>query len=78
MEKAILVWNAFFVMIICQPNFTIDVAPCFVLLANRSLVGILHNVKCQVSLVHGNRTTLVWLHVSPFKISWEYRVLCLK
>jgi hypothetical protein len=30
-------------MLMCQPNFTIDVARCFVLPANRSLVSILHN-----------------------------------
>jgi hypothetical protein len=32
-----------FMMLLCQPNFTINVAPCFVLRANRSQVGILHN-----------------------------------
>jgi hypothetical protein len=26
-----------------QPNFTIDVAPCFVLKTNQSLIGILYN-----------------------------------
>jgi type IV secretory pathway VirB4 component len=30
-------------MLICQQELTIDVAPCFVLRANRSLVGVLHN-----------------------------------
>jgi hypothetical protein len=29
--------------LIRQPKLTIDVAPCFLLRANRSLVGILHN-----------------------------------
>jgi hypothetical protein len=38
-----IVYNIVFMMLMCQPNFTIDVAPCFVLRANRSLVGILHN-----------------------------------
>jgi hypothetical protein len=33
--------------LICQSQFTIDVAPCFVLAANRSLVGILHNNGLQ-------------------------------
>jgi hypothetical protein len=28
-------------MLICQPKFTKDVAPCFVLRDNRSLIGIL-------------------------------------
>jgi hypothetical protein len=32
-----------FMMLMCQPKLTIDVAPCFVLQANRSLIGILHN-----------------------------------
>jgi hypothetical protein len=32
-----------FIVLICQPKFTIDVAPCFVLQDNRFLVGILHN-----------------------------------
>jgi hypothetical protein len=35
--------NIAFMMLMCQPKLTIDVAPCFVLRANRSLVGILHN-----------------------------------
>jgi hypothetical protein len=35
--------NIVFMMLICQPKLTIDVAPCFVLQATRSLVGILHN-----------------------------------
>jgi hypothetical protein len=30
-------------MLIYQPKFIIDVVPCLVLPANRSLVGILHN-----------------------------------
>jgi hypothetical protein len=30
-------------MLMCQPKLTIDVAPCFVLQANRFLVGILRN-----------------------------------
>jgi hypothetical protein len=30
-------------LLICQPNLTLDVAPSFVLGANRSMDGILHN-----------------------------------
>jgi hypothetical protein len=35
--------NIDLIILICQPKFTIHVAPCFVSLDNRSLVGILHN-----------------------------------
>jgi hypothetical protein len=35
--------NIVFMILICPPKVTIDVAPCFVLPANRSLVDILHN-----------------------------------
>jgi hypothetical protein len=31
-------------MLMCHPNLTIDVTHCFVLRANRSLVGILHTM----------------------------------
>jgi hypothetical protein len=35
--------NIVFMMLICHSKLTTNVAPCFVLRANRSLVGILHN-----------------------------------
>jgi hypothetical protein len=35
--------NIVFIMFMLQPKVTIDVAPCFVLRANRSLLAILHN-----------------------------------
>jgi hypothetical protein len=41
-EGALLI-NIGFMLLICRPKLKIDVAPCFVLRANRSLVGILHN-----------------------------------
>jgi hypothetical protein len=46
-------------MLICQPNFTIDVAPCFVSRANRSLVGILYNN----GLRHSAASLLLWLEL---------------
>jgi hypothetical protein len=45
-----LLINIVFMMLICQPNFTIDVASCFVSVqANRSLVDILHNIGLRLS-----------------------------
>jgi hypothetical protein len=35
--------NIAFMMLICQPKLRIDIAPCSVLPANRSVVGILNN-----------------------------------
>jgi hypothetical protein len=51
-EVALLI-NIVFMMLICLPDFTVDVAPRFVLRANRSLVGFLHNNELRYrSLSH--------------------------
>jgi hypothetical protein len=39
--EGVLFVNIGFMMLICQPKLTIDVAPCFVLPANRSLVLVI-------------------------------------
>jgi hypothetical protein len=38
-----MMMNIVFMMLIYQPKWTIDVAPCFVLPANQALVYIIHN-----------------------------------
>jgi hypothetical protein len=58
--------NTGFMMQICQPKLTIDVAPCFVLQANWSLPGILLNnglchgvIFCSTCSYYDRGTSLV-------------------
>jgi hypothetical protein len=52
------------ITLMCQPKLTVAVAPCFVLPANRSLVGILHNNGLRHSALSYCFVCFNWLNES--------------